>query len=66
MIRRSIHLFLPFVLSFIAFAQTPPAPRVIDLKASDGTMLKATYFAAAKPARSAAVPSGQPDTQVVG
>ncbi len=27
----------------------PPAPRVVDLKASDGTVLKATYFAAAKP-----------------
>jgi alpha-beta hydrolase superfamily lysophospholipase len=27
----------------------PPAPRVFDLKASDGTVLKATYFAAAKP-----------------
>lgn len=27
----------------------PPAPRVIDLKASDGTILKASYFAAAKP-----------------
>jgi alpha-beta hydrolase superfamily lysophospholipase len=27
----------------------PPAPRVVDLKASDGTILKASYFAAAKP-----------------
>src|SRR5216110_2327855 len=27
----------------------PPAVRVVDLKASDGTILKATYFAAAKP-----------------
>jgi len=27
----------------------PPAPRVVDLKASDGIVLKATYFAAAKP-----------------
>jgi dienelactone hydrolase len=27
----------------------PPKPRVIDLKAVDGTPLKATYFAAAKP-----------------
>ena len=26
-----------------------PAPRVIDLKRSDGTVLKASYFAAAKP-----------------
>ena len=33
-------------------AQQPPQPpvaRVIDLKASDGTVLKASYFAAAKP-----------------
>jgi dienelactone hydrolase len=29
--------------------QQPPAPRVVDLKASDRTLLKATYFAAAKP-----------------
>jgi hypothetical protein len=27
----------------------PPAPRVVDLKASDGTILKTSYFAAAKP-----------------
>src|SRR5947207_3457587 len=27
----------------------PPAPRTVDLKTSDGVMLKATYFAAAKP-----------------
>jgi hypothetical protein len=27
----------------------PPAPRVVDLKASDGTVLRASYFAAAKP-----------------
>jgi pimeloyl-ACP methyl ester carboxylesterase len=27
----------------------PPAPRVVDLRASDGTLLKASYFAAAKP-----------------
>ena len=31
-------------------SRTPqPTPRVIDLKAPDGTVLKATYFAAAKP-----------------
>ena len=27
----------------------PPAPRVVELKASDGTRLEATYFAAGKP-----------------
>jgi len=30
-------------------AQQPPAARVIDLKTSDGTVLKGSYFAAAKP-----------------
>src|SRR5258707_193572 len=30
-------------------AQQPSRPRVIDLKAADGTILKASYFAAAKP-----------------
>jgi hypothetical protein len=29
--------------------QLPPAPRVVDLKAADGTLLKGTYFSAAKP-----------------
>src|SRR6266849_5360276 len=29
--------------------QAPPAPRVVDLKTPDGTVLKGTYFAAAKP-----------------
>jgi tetratricopeptide (TPR) repeat protein len=30
-------------------SQPPQAPRTVDLKASDGTLLKASYFAAAKP-----------------
>jgi hypothetical protein len=30
-------------------SQQPSAARVVDLKAADGTVLKATYFAAAKP-----------------
>jgi tetratricopeptide (TPR) repeat protein len=30
-------------------AQQQPAPRVVDLNAADGTILKASYFAAAKP-----------------
>ena len=32
----------------VAFAENP-APRTVDLKSADGTQLKATYFAAAKP-----------------
>jgi tetratricopeptide (TPR) repeat protein len=38
-----------FVLTSLAIAQATPAPRVVDLKSSDGTILKATYFAAGKP-----------------
>ena len=30
-------------------SQPSPAPRVIDLKSADGTILKGTYFAAPKP-----------------
>ncbi|HKE09158.1 MAG TPA: hypothetical protein VKB48_15120 [Candidatus Acidoferrum sp.] len=30
-------------------AQQPPSQRIVDLKASDGTLLKATYFPAVKP-----------------
>jgi pimeloyl-ACP methyl ester carboxylesterase len=33
----------------VALAQNAPAPRVVDLKASDGTPLKATYFGAGQP-----------------
>ena len=51
MIRPRLLLLLPviFLLNFSAAAQQAPLPRVIDLKASDGTVLKASYFAAAKP-----------------
>src|SRR5882724_9015817 len=33
----------------VPHAQQPSAPRVVELKAPDGTILKATYFAAVKP-----------------
>lgn len=50
---RSRYLAVGILLTFAvvpgAPAQQAPAPRVVDLKASDGTKLKATYFAAAKP-----------------
>lgn len=46
---RSICLLLTFAFSFDAFAQNPPTSRVVDLKSTDGTPLKATYFAAANP-----------------
>ncbi len=42
-------VFLVLVLGACAAAQALPAPRVVNLKTSDGTILKATYFAATKP-----------------
>jgi dienelactone hydrolase len=42
-------LLFSLAISSVAQTQTPSAPRVVDVKASDGTQLKATYFAAAKP-----------------
>lgn len=47
--RTKLFLLLPSMLSVSAFAQSPPAPRSVDLKSTDGTLLKASYFAAAKP-----------------
>ena len=41
-------LLLLLLLCACATALAQPAPRDIDLTASDGTKLKATYFAAAK------------------
>ena len=40
-----------FTLACAARAQQsqPPSPRVVDLKSADGTLLKGTYFPAAKP-----------------
>ena len=40
-------LIVGLVVPVVALGQ--PAARVVDLKASDGTLLKASYFAAAKP-----------------
>ena len=47
--KTAISLLLSFGLGFIAFGQNTPEPRIVDLGASDGTRLKATYFAAGKP-----------------
>ena len=41
-------LILMLAAGCAAFAQSA-APRIVDLKAADGTPLKATYFAAARP-----------------
>jgi hypothetical protein len=54
---KKLHIILSLVLSAsvasvaqeAATSQSLPAPRVVDLRASDGTLLKASYFAAAKP-----------------
>jgi dienelactone hydrolase len=49
--RRRISLIALFslLLALTTAATSPPWPRVIDLTASDGTKLKATYFGAAEP-----------------
>jgi dienelactone hydrolase len=49
MSRRILHLFLPVFLSLTCSALSAPHPRVVNLKVSDSTLLKATFFAAAKP-----------------
>lgn len=37
------------LLTLAAWGQAPPPPRAVELRTPDGTVLKATYFAAAKP-----------------
>ena len=54
LLRAAFHPVVSFSLAtllgaVIASAQQPPAPKVVDLTASDGLHLKATYFAAAQP-----------------
>src|SRR5947209_13973747 len=44
-----IFRLFPIMLTLFVPAQNPLTPRIIDLKSADGTLLKATYFAAAKP-----------------
>jgi len=44
-----IFLLFPAMLTSFAFAQNAPPPHAIDLKSADGTLLKASYFSAAKP-----------------
>jgi dienelactone hydrolase len=47
--RLLVRVFLPFLFTVTCAAQTAPAPRDLNLTASDGIVLKATYFAAGKP-----------------
>ena len=42
-------MFVMGMFGLAASAQNTAPPRAVDVKASDGTPLKATYFAAAKP-----------------
>jgi dienelactone hydrolase len=42
-------LLVTFLILATSGATSQPRPRIIDLTAPDGTLLKATYFAAAKP-----------------
>jgi len=37
-------LLSTLMLSFVALAQNTPAPRTVDLKASDDTVLKGSYL----------------------
>lgn len=48
---RRLFAYVPVLLFLLAtcFAAPVPAPKVIDLTSSDGTVLKATYFSAGKP-----------------
>ena len=46
--KRASVFVLMLATGCVVFAQNP-APRIVDLKAADGTPLKATYFAAARP-----------------
>jgi dienelactone hydrolase len=46
---RIMGLLLLLTLAVTCAAQQAPAPRVVDLAATDGTKLKATFFSAGKP-----------------
>jgi dienelactone hydrolase len=48
MIRRLL-IFFALLLALPCVAAERPTPRIVDLTATDGTKLKATYFAAGKP-----------------
>jgi len=45
----AVCFLLGSLLGFFASAQTRPAPRTIDLKTADGTLLKGSYFASGRP-----------------
>ena len=43
------HMLVPLLIVLTCAAKPVPEARTVSLTASDGTILKATYFAAAKP-----------------
>ncbi|PYV46566.1 MAG: hypothetical protein DMG94_09365 [Acidobacteria bacterium] len=43
------HIYILALFTFASFVQAQQPPHVVDLKSSEGTLLKASYFAAAKP-----------------
>ena len=47
--RRSLTTLFAVLFALIAIAADTPAPRDVTIKAPDGTPIKATYYAAAKP-----------------
>lgn len=47
--RVAVLFFIPCLLGMVASSQSVPTPLVLDLSATDGTKLKATYFGAGRP-----------------
>ncbi len=46
---RAISCVALICICAVANAERPPAPRLVELRSADGTRLRATYFAAARP-----------------
>ena len=55
-----------FLIAFWFASAAPPPPKTVDITAPDGAVLKATYYAADRPAIDAvaARPLGQPTQPV--
>jgi dienelactone hydrolase len=49
MTKHLVLVLLTVATGLVAFAQTSPPSRTVDLKSTDGTVLKATFFPASKP-----------------
>jgi predicted alpha/beta hydrolase len=46
--KRAVGFVMTLIVSIAAFAESAPAPRVVDLKTTDGVQLTATFFGAGK------------------